>query len=51
MPENAGFWAYDAKGTLVASSVLWGDESAKLFRNGMIVFAGDPGAGFDQSFQ
>jgi len=51
MPENAGFWAYDAKGTLVASSVLWGDESAKLFRNGMIVFAGDPGARFELSFQ
>jgi len=51
MPEDAGFWAYDAKGNIIASSVLWGDESVKLVRKGMIIFAGDPGAKFELSFQ
>lgn len=51
MPENAGFWVYDAKGNLIASSVLWGDESVKLVRKGMIAFAGDPGAKFQLTFQ
>ena len=25
MPKDAGFWVYDAKGKLTASSVLWDD--------------------------
>lgn len=51
MPEDAGFWVYDAKGNITASSVLWGDESAKLARKGLIVFAGDPGARFELTFE
>lgn len=51
MPENAGFWVYDAKGNLIASSVLWDDDSVKLVRKGMIAFAGDPGARFELTFQ
>ena len=50
MPKNAGFWVYDAKGKLVASSVLWDDASAKLSKDGLIVFAGDPGARFELTF-
>ena len=51
MPKNAGFWVYDAKGNIAASSVLWDDASAKLSKGGLIVFAGDPGARFELSFQ
>ena len=51
MPEDAGFWAYDAKGNITASSVLWGDTSAELSKGGLIVFAGDPGARFELTFQ
>ena len=51
MPKDAGFWVYDAKGNLTASSVLWGDESAKLTRKGLIVFAGNPGARFELTFE
>lgn len=50
MPENAGFWVYDAKGKIVASSVLWDDNSAELSKGGMIAFAGDPGAKFQLTF-
>lgn len=50
LPEDAGFWAYDDRGDLVASSVLWGDTSAELPPEGLIVFAGDPGARFQLSF-
>lgn len=51
MPKDAGFWVYDAKGKLVASSVLWDDASAKLSKGGLIAFAGDPGARFELTFQ
>lgn len=51
MPEDAGFWVYDAKGNIAASSVLWDDASAKLSKGGLIVFAGDPGARFELTFQ
>ena len=50
MPKNAGFWVYDVKGRIVASSVLWDDDSAKLSEGGLIVFAGDPGARFELTF-
>lgn len=51
MPKDAGFWVYDAKGRIVASSVLWDDVSAKLSKGGLIAFAGDPGARFELTFQ
>lgn len=51
LPENAGFWVYDAEWQVTASSVLWGDTSAALPENGMVVFAGDPGAQFRLTFQ
>lgn len=50
MPENAGFWAYDSAGNVTASSVLWGDSSAKLAEGGWVAFAGDPGARFELAF-
>lgn len=50
MPENAGFWIYDDRGGLVASSVLWGDTAAELPPEGLIAFAGDPGARFQLAF-
>lgn len=43
LPENAGFWVYDASGAVTASSVLWDETSAVLPEGGMVVFAGDPG--------
>ena len=43
MPEDAGFWVYDAKGQVAASSVLWDDASSTLPTDGYIAFAGDPG--------
>lgn len=51
LPEDAGFWVYDAAGQVTASSVLWGDTSAVLPEGGLIVFAGDPGARFHLSFR
>lgn len=51
VPENGGFWVYDAKGNVEASSVLWDSTSAKLPENGLVVFAGDPGARFELTFQ
>lgn len=50
VPENAGFWVYGEKGAVTASSVLWGDDSAVLPKDGVVVFAGDPGATFDLTF-
>lgn len=49
-PENAGFWVYDGEGGIAASSVLWGNTSVELPENGLVVFAGDPGAKFQLSF-
>ena len=51
VPEDAGFWVYDGSGQVTASSVLWGDTSATLPADGLIVFAGDPGARFHLRFQ
>ena len=51
VPEDAGFWVYDAAGQVAASSVLWDDTSVELPEGGMIVFAGDPGARFHLSFR
>ncbi|WP_298022846.1 serine hydrolase [uncultured Dysosmobacter sp.] len=51
LPEDGGFWVYDADGQVTASSVLWGDTSAVLPEGGLLVFAGDPGARFHLSFQ
>ena len=50
LPENAGFWVYDASGVVTASSVLWDETSAVLPEGGMVVFAGDPGARFHLRF-
>ncbi len=50
VPENAGFWVYDAEGKLTASSVLWDDNTAELAAEGLIAFAGDPGAQFQLTF-
>lgn len=50
LPENAGFYVYDAKGNVVASSLLWGDRSVKLPKGGLMVFTGDIGARFHLSF-
>lgn len=49
-PENSGFYVFDGSGALTASSLLWGDTSAKLPEGGLIVFAGDPGARFQLEF-
>ncbi len=51
LPENAGFWVYDGDMKLTASSVLWDDRSAELPEDGLLVFAGDPGAVFQLAFQ
>ena len=51
VPEDAGFWVYDGSGQVTASSVLWGDTSVTLPEDGLIVFAGDPGARFHLRFQ
>ena len=50
LPEDAGFWVYDAAGQVTASSVLWNDTSVVLPEDGVLVFAGDPGARFHLSF-
>ena len=50
LPEDAGFWVYDAAGQVTASSVLWYDTSVVLPEDGVLVFAGDPGARFHLSF-
>ena len=51
LPEDAGFWVYDAGGQVTASSVLWDDTTAILPDGGMVVFAGDPGTRFHLSFR
>jgi CubicO group peptidase (beta-lactamase class C family) len=51
VPKDAGFWVYDAKGNVAASSVLWDSSSVKLEEGGLIVFAGNPGARFELTFQ
>ena len=50
VPEDAGFWVYNAQGVLTASSVLWDDASAVLQAGGLAVFAGDPGAQFTLTY-
>ena len=51
LPEQGGFWVYDANGVVTASSVAWGDLSAVLPEGGWVVFAGAPGARFHLSTQ
>ena len=51
LPEEAGFWVYDGEGKLTASSVLWGDRSAVLPADGLVVFAADPGVRFHLTFR
>ena len=50
-PEDAGFWVYDAAGQVTASSVLWDQTSVPLPEDGLLVFAGDPGARFQLTFR
>lgn len=50
MPENGGFYVYDAKGQTLASSVLWGDTRVTLPSGGLVVFAGDAGTRFHLQF-
>ncbi len=50
VPKNAGFYVYDGTGKITASSYLWGDASAKLPEDGLIVFSGDSGARFQLKF-
>ncbi len=50
VPEDAGFYVYQADGTVAASSLLYGDRSAVLPKDGFIVFLGDPGDRFGLSF-
>lgn len=50
LPEQGGFYVYDATGAAVASSVVYGDTSVVLPAGGMIVFAGAPGARFYLDF-
>ncbi len=50
LPEDAGFWVYDKDWKVTASSVVWDDSSAELPEDGIVVFAGDPGAQFQLTF-
>ena len=50
LPENAGFWVYDGEGGIAASSVLRDDKSVELPADGLLVFAGEPGARFTLTF-
>ena len=50
VPEDGGFWVYDADGQVTASSVLWGDSGAELTEGGLLVFAGAPGSRFHLRF-
>lgn len=50
VPSEGGFWVYDVKGQLTASSVLWGDTATELPEGGFLVFAGAPGARFHLTF-
>ena len=51
VPKDAGFWAYDAAGNVIGSSLLWGNKPVELPRDGLIVFAGNSGAKFQLTFQ
>ncbi len=46
VPENGGFYVYDAALGLQASSWLYGDTTVVLPENGWIVFSGEEGAQF-----
>ncbi|MEG0598317.1 MAG: hydrolase, partial [Oscillospiraceae bacterium] len=50
LPEKGGFYVYDSKGAVVSSSVLYGDKTAVLPKDGAIVFAGDAGMRFHLTF-
>ena len=50
VPEDAGFWVYDANGQVTASSVLGDTGAVTLPEGGLVVFAGDPGARFHLHF-
>lgn len=50
LPENSGFYVYDARGSIAASSVMWGDTSAQLPDDGYLVFIGEPGMIFELMF-
>ena len=50
VPENAGFWVYDAAGQVTASSVLGDTGAVTLPEGGLVVFAGDAGARFHLRF-
>lgn len=50
LPENAGFYVYNADGTVAYSSVAYGDTAAVLPEGGSIVFAGAPGSRFYLAF-
>lgn len=38
------------EGSILASSVMWGDTSALLPENGYLVFIGEPGMAFELTF-
>ena len=50
VPEDAGFWVYDAGGQVTASSVLGDTGAVTLPEGGLVVFAGDAGARFHLRF-
>lgn len=50
VPEHGGFYVYGADGSIAASSVMYGDTAVVLPQDGLIVFAGDPGARFHLDF-
>ena len=50
VPEDAGFWVYDASGKVAASSVLGDTGAVTLPEGGMVVFAGEAGARFHLRF-
>lgn len=51
LPEGGGFWVYDKNWSVTGSSVLWDDTTVTLPEDGLIAFAGAPGARFHLSFQ
>lgn len=50
MPENCGWWVYDSRMQVAASSVLDGNISVVLPEDGLVVFAGEPGTRFHLHF-
>ena len=46
VPENGGFYVYDAALGLQASSWLYGDTTVVLPEHGWIVFSGEEGVQF-----